>query len=1533
MGLRRMSVVLNFVLCTSLWILCCDGSTQNERQGFPLENEKFLTEPHYHSTNEIEDLFAHLQKQFPTMAKVHSIGKSVEGRELTVLEINKNVRKRSLLTPMFKYVANMHGDETVGRQMLIYLAQYLLTNYGVVPEVTKLVDQTDIFLMPSLNPDGFERSKYVANMHGDETVGRQMLIYLAQYLLTNYGVVPEVTKLVDQTDIFLMPSLNPDGFERSKEGSCESPENYFGRNNAAGVDLNRDFPDRFDSSLMRHFRAMTRQPETVAMMTWIFNSPFVLSANLHGGAVVASYPYDNSIKQRECCTESLTPDDGVFKQLAYTYASNHPVMRTGSDCNETFPGGVTNGAFWYELNGGMQDFNYVFSNCFDVTLELSCCKFPKASKLPSEWAKNKRSLLEYMKLVHMGVKGLVKDTNGYPIKNAEILVQGYEQKPIKATERGEYWRLLKPGLHHIQAVAFGYEPSAVQEVLVTNDSATRVDFNLNPSDNVEGAYRHTVTIRENTNKNGFLLDAEFKHHSYQDMVALLQELNSTYPNITNLYSIGKSVQGRDLWVLEITQHPGVHTPGIPEFKYIANMHGNEVIGRELLLLLAQYLCQNYGTNERITKLVDGTRIHLMPSMNPDGIGKSVQGRDLWVLEITQHPGVHTPGIPEFKYIANMHGNEVIGRELLLLLAQYLCQNYGTNERITKLVDGTRIHLMPSMNPDGYEVSRDNDHLQIHGRANAHGVDLNRNFPDQYGMNKFNTKQEPETAAVMKWSLSIPFVLSANLHGGSLVANYPFDDSAKDFAPGSDRRTQQNPTEEDELFKYLARTYSNAHTTMHNAVPCIDFQSEYFPEGITNGASWYSVTGGMQDWSYLKGGAMELTLEVSCKKFPPSGEIEKFWEQNREALITYMEQVHIGIHGFIRSTIGHPVAGARIYINKIQHATTSYKDGDYWRLLLPGKYNVTIEADGFEAVLEEVEVPANGSIRKDFLLMRDDPQHWSSAYDYRIIENVVKTRYHSDAEINDEFQKLEAANFKIATLDAGDNEISMQYHTLKVTSDIGSPEEKKLHILILSSLFDSAPIGREMVLNLARHVTKGYAIGEPPLERLINNTVLHFVPIMEHFNDVYNQYYNDPSICDPILKEELADKLLSPETDKKRDMLIKMLQDEKFDLAVTFTSGGSDVHYPKMKDHLPIYAQMAQNIDVTKRKVINLACPSTEMRSQQLSVSERLTNLLYNYYDVPLISIQVSCCKMPENIAEAWRNNLERMVNFLRLTDTGVMGYVKDHEGKELREAMVKIQGTELTHKVTANLAFFRIVLPAGDYKLEVYCEAHGKTTIPVTVRDGVVHELGNVILQKSDKDHQEEEKAGEISGFILDMENHPIPNAKVTLNNLHTFTDSVGGYKITGAPVGDVTIQVDAPRHIKDSRTVHVAPFKSTKNIIFRLEVDERVLGMPRMIFILFTGFLCVAAIACGAFCITAWQNRKNNYQNYSFSLLRTNNTKKLFEDDDDDNDETELFRSPIKKGVKMQPYYDDERDPITDTDDGSEDEIVMLNTASEYRD
>jgi len=185
------------------------------------------------------------------------------------------------------------------------------------------------------------------------------------------------------------------------------------------------------------------------------------------------------------------------------------------------------------------------------------------------------------------------------------------------------------------------------------------------------------------------------------------------------------------------------------------------------------------------------------------------------MEITTEPGNHIPGKPEFKYVANMHGNEVVGKEMLLLLTKYLCERYMVDPRVTKLINNTRMHFLYSMNPDGYEISQEGDVNGMHGRANANDIDLNRNFPDQYGTDKYNMVTEPETAAVMNWTLSIPFVLSANLHGGSLVANYPFDDNENDFMdPLARLRTyakkdrNANPTEDDEVFKHIALVYAN-----------------------------------------------------------------------------------------------------------------------------------------------------------------------------------------------------------------------------------------------------------------------------------------------------------------------------------------------------------------------------------------------------------------------------------------------------------------------------------------------------------------------------------------------------------------------------------------------------------------------------------------------------------------------------------------------------------------------------------------------------
>ena len=119
-------------------------------------------------------------------------------------------------------------------------------------------------------------------------------------------------------------------------------------------------------------------------------------------------------------------------------------MATSPPCKAYhFPGGVTNGAEWYVLEGGMQDFNYHFSNCVEITLELSCCKHPPASQLPREWEHNREALLSYLEAAQTGVRGVVT-SRGRALGGATVEVAGIE-KHVQTTERGEYWRLLAPG--------------------------------------------------------------------------------------------------------------------------------------------------------------------------------------------------------------------------------------------------------------------------------------------------------------------------------------------------------------------------------------------------------------------------------------------------------------------------------------------------------------------------------------------------------------------------------------------------------------------------------------------------------------------------------------------------------------------------------------------------------------------------------------------------------------------------------------------------------------------------------------------------------------------------------------------------------------------------------------------------------------------------------------------------------------------------------------------------------------------------------
>ncbi|HIN20157.1 MAG TPA: DUF2817 domain-containing protein [Candidatus Marinimicrobia bacterium] len=328
----------------------------------------------------------------------------------------------------------------------------------------------------------------------------------------------------------------------------------------------------------------------------------------------------------------------------------------------------------------------------------------------------------------------------------------------------------------------------------------------------------------------------------------------------------------------------------------------------------------------------------------ESIGQSVQGRELWVMEISDNPGVNEVE-PEFKYVANMHGDETVGRELSLYLIEWLVEGYGSNSQATNLINNTAIFIMPTMNPDGFELGQ---------RYNANGIDLNRDFPDQFtDLSNTTNGRAPETKAVMEWTWEHHFVLSANMHGGALVANYPFD------GPNSG---SYSASPDDDLFIHISLAYADAHPNM---------ESGGFSNGITNGAQWYAIFGGMQDWNYIWEGDFDITLEQHEIKWPNSNQLPGLWNDHREPMLSYLEEVYDGIRGIVTDAeTGEPMV-ANISVQGIDHdITPDPENGDYYRLLTPGTYTLTAQAFGYLAQSETVTVPLNGYAELNFQLSID-----------------------------------------------------------------------------------------------------------------------------------------------------------------------------------------------------------------------------------------------------------------------------------------------------------------------------------------------------------------------------------------------------------------------------------------------------------------------------------------------------------------------------------------------------------------------------------
>ena len=337
------------------------------------------------------------------------------------------------------------------------------------------------------------------------------------------------------------------------------------------------------------------------------------------------------------------------------------------------------------------------------------------------------------------------------------------------------------------------------------------------------------------------------------------------------------------------------------------------------------------------------------------IGATGQGdKELLFVKISDNVSTDEAE-PKLLYTSSMHGDEIAGFPMMLNLIDYLITAYKDNthadhSRIYNLINGAEIWINPNANPDGtYHLSADNTSVANARRGNGNNIDLNRNYPDNLaGAHSDGEVYQTETLAFMQMADDNHFVIAANFHGGIELVNYPWDNTY-----------DRHP--DDSWFILTAGEYRD-NAQNDGPVGYMDAQND----GITHGADWYLVNGGRQDYMNHDHHCKEVTIELSNTKKPPANQLDDFWDYNKEALLDYLVQGTYGFRGLVKDAIsGNPIEGATITAvghDALGSWTVSDVDGDYYRPIYAGTYDLLFEAPCYQSVTLSSETISNYQTR-------------------------------------------------------------------------------------------------------------------------------------------------------------------------------------------------------------------------------------------------------------------------------------------------------------------------------------------------------------------------------------------------------------------------------------------------------------------------------------------------------------------------------------------------------------------------------------------
>lgn len=385
----------------------------------------------------------------------------------------------------------------------------------------------------------------------------------------------------------------------------------------------------------------------------------------------------------------------------------------------------------------------------------------------------------------------------------------------------------------------------------------------------------------------------------------------------------------------------------------------------------------------------------------DTIGFSVNNRLLLCLKISSSPNANLDK-PKFFYTSSIHGDEITGIVMMLRLADWLLRGYNIDQRATNIINSTQIFINPEANPDGTYQSG-NSSVSGATRYNANYVDLNRNYPDVvYGAHYDGEVYQPETMAFMAYADSNGFDLSANLHGGSEIFNYPYDCYTSNQKEHADKA-------------WFSDVGNQFFDSISSSAPS-SFFTDVSSDGVVDGGDWYTVFGGRQDWTTYFKHSREVTIEISEDKELSTSLLDNYWTYLRSSFISYIENCQKGLQGYVKDSLTNAPLKAKVWIENHDifnsEIYSRLASGYYYRPLKTGTYNITYSADGYTSkTINNVTITQNAMITQNVFLTPlglglQNPENSIAKVSVYSVYNTIGMKVKS-GETNDK-------NFKVIT---------------------------------------------------------------------------------------------------------------------------------------------------------------------------------------------------------------------------------------------------------------------------------------------------------------------------------------------------------------------------------------------------------------------------------------------------------------------------------------------------------------------------------------